>query len=97
MFDSKMLGYRIKEYRKQVGLSQAELAKKIQIQPSTLCEYEAGHLTPSMKVFVDIVNALNCTASDLLLDSINSNRLQSDELSEEQLNSIHELISTIKD
>ncbi len=97
MFDSKMLGYRIKEHRLRTGLSQAELAKTVHIQPSTLCEYEAGRITPSIKAFVDIVNGLSCTADDLLLDSINGNKLTLEDVSEERLNEINKLIDTLNE
>lgn len=95
MLDSKMLGYRIREYRNLSGLSQAELAKRIHVQPSTLCEYEAGRIIPSMKVFVNIVNGLHCTANDLLLDSIVGHRLNADMLSEERLKTVGDLIDTL--
>ena len=97
MLDSKMLGYRIKEYRLRSGLSQAELAKTVHIQPSTLCEYEAGNITPSIKVFVDIANVLNCTADALLCDCVNGNKLTLDDASEERLNAINKSIDTLNE
>lgn len=97
MLDRKMLGYRIKEYRLRSGLSQAALAKSVHIQPSTLCEYEAGRITPSIKVLVDIANVLNCTADALLLDSVNGNKLTLEDASEERLNEINKLIDTLNE
>lgn len=97
MLDSKLLGRRIRERRMQSGLSQAELAKSLHIQPSTLCEYEAGRITPSLKVFVDMVNGLACTANDLLPDSMNSHQLKPEEVTEERLHSVCQIINSIKD
>ena len=93
MFDSKRLGQRIKEYRIKSGLRQTELARTINVLPSTLCEYEAGNIAPSIKVFIDIINALHCTADELLIDYINGNRINLDEISDEDISSVIDLIN----
>ncbi len=95
MFDSKILGNRIRECRIKSGLSQAELAKEIHIRPSTLCEYESGNIMPSMKVFVDIINKLHCTANDLLLGCTIVDKLTTEDVTEERLNTINKLIDLV--
>lgn len=44
--------YRIKELRLKAHLSQAELAKKLDISQSVLCDYENGKADPTAKVII---------------------------------------------
>ncbi len=47
MLGMKALGKKIFELRKQKGLSQAELAKRLNISPSAMCRWEKGDRTPA--------------------------------------------------
>lgn len=50
---------RLKESLKQQGISQKELAKKINMSPSVVNNYCSGKREPSLTVFVEICKALN--------------------------------------
>lgn len=59
------LGERIKERRKEMGISGAELARRIEVTSSYICQLERGTKimpTPTLKA---IAEALGCTALDL--------------------------------
>lgn len=44
--------YRIKELRTRAKLSQAKLAKELDISQSVLCDYENGKADPTAKVLI---------------------------------------------
>lgn len=50
---------RLKESLKQQGISQKELAKKINMSSSVVNNYCSGKREPSLSVFVEICKALN--------------------------------------
>ncbi len=68
--DIEALGRRIKAVRKRRGLSQNNLSELIDKSPTYLSYVESGTKCMSLDAFVDIVNALNTTADDLLKDSL---------------------------
>ena len=47
-----MLGVRIAALRRQVGLSQSELAQQLQVSPSAVGMYEQGRREPSLETLV---------------------------------------------
>ena len=49
----------IKERREQLGISQKELAEKIGISQSFLCDIEQGRSKPSIDTALKIASALN--------------------------------------
>lgn len=58
--------FRIKEARERVGLSQKDLAKALNIKPTTFNGYETGAHDPKSDVLVAIAKACN-TSVDFLL------------------------------
>ncbi len=64
------LGRRIRTVRKRRGMSQNMLAEMIDKSPTYLSYIEHGSKCMSLDTFVDIANALNATADDLLIDSL---------------------------
>lgn len=68
----KALGRRIHFTRKKKGLSQNDLSEMIEKTPAYLSYIEGGTKCMSLDTFVDLVNALNTTADDLLRDSLNN-------------------------
>lgn len=49
----------IKERREQLGISQKELAEKVGISQSFLCDIEQGRSNPSIDTAVKLAEALN--------------------------------------
>lgn len=71
-------GNRLREVRKQTGLTQQELADMSSIAKDTLSRYERGLLTPTIEAFHKIYRALvrenpNLTADDLLFEDWEEN------------------------
>jgi transcriptional regulator with XRE-family HTH domain len=64
------LAERIRQLRKEAGLSQAELADKIGADPGRVSRYEAGRITPSADALVRLAETLNVSIDHLLVDGI---------------------------
>ena len=59
-FDDKhFLAEQIKKYRKKAGLTQAELAEKIDLSVQHISRIESGYYIPSLKTFFMLVSVLN--------------------------------------
>lgn len=50
------VGDKIKKLRLQVGLTQVELAEKLDVDRSTLCKYETGYSEPKLDTLRKISN-----------------------------------------
>ena len=61
-----MLGARIAALRRHAGLSQAELAQRLQISASAMGMYEQGRREPSAQTLVTMAQALGVTTDYLL-------------------------------
>ena len=64
--DYKDIGQRIKDKRILQGLTQEKLSELVGIGPSHMSHIESGSTVPSFEVFISILNALNCSADELL-------------------------------
>ena len=64
-FLSKFIGANIKGFRKEKGLSQRELANKVDLSQSSIAQYERGDLFPSLESIYKISFALEISVSDL--------------------------------
>ena len=61
--ERKELGNRLKQARKEKGLSQEELANLIGLKVGTISKYEQGDRTPGIGKIQLIANALGCDTS----------------------------------
>ena len=61
--DAVVIGYKIKERRIELNLSQEELAHKAGIDQSDLSKIEKGNANPSIKMLSRIASGLNTKAS----------------------------------
>lgn len=61
--ERKKLGNRLKQARKEKGLSQEELANLIGLKVGTVSKYEQGDRTPGIGKLQLIANALECDTS----------------------------------
>lgn len=62
----QVFGKRVREIRKERGLSQVELAAKVGIDRSYMGFLERGERNPSLEVIAKIAEALNVTPDELL-------------------------------
>ena len=60
------LNENIKKYRKINGLTQSELAKKLNVTIRTIQNYESGNREPSIFTLNKIATALGATVNDLI-------------------------------
>ena len=67
--DYYKIGQKIRKIRKAHGLSQEELAEKVNISVTHMSHIETGNTKLSLPVFVDIAAALEVRADDLLDNS----------------------------
>ena len=57
---------RIKEFRKQLGLSQEKLAKLVGVKQATVSQWESGISQPSLRSVRKIAHVFQCTIDELL-------------------------------
>lgn len=57
--DKQFLAEQINIHRKKAGLTQAQLAEKVDLSPQHISRIESGCYIPSLKSFFMIVNELN--------------------------------------
>ena len=62
----KIFGLRVKEILGETTTTQKKLAKELNVQPSTLCEWLNDHNEPSMQQIVDIATVLGVSVDYLL-------------------------------
>lgn len=60
------IGIKIKELRTKAGMSQKELADKVDLTPSFISQLESNQITPSLHSFIQICNVLGVSLSDTL-------------------------------
>ena len=59
------IGSKLKARREQMGLTQLELAKKVEVSESYICQIENGKMV-SIKKLEQLAKAVGCKAKDLL-------------------------------
>lgn len=62
----EIFGKRIKELLVENGISQKELADRLHVGRTTLCEWLNNHNEPSMQTIVDIANIFDVSTDYLL-------------------------------
>ena len=68
MLDYYKIGQRIRKFRKAYGLSQEELAERVDISTTHMSHIETGNTKLSLPVLVDIAAALEVRTDELLND-----------------------------
>ncbi|MBQ8459180.1 helix-turn-helix transcriptional regulator [bacterium] len=69
--DKKYIAKKIKEYRKKLGVTQAELAEKIDIGTKQISRIEVGDFYPSLNTFFKIVETLNIDLNEFITNTPN--------------------------
>jgi transcriptional regulator with XRE-family HTH domain len=78
----KAIGQRIKQAREIIGLTQEQLAEKVNLSTSHMSVIERGVKPPKLETFVEIVNVLKVDANSILADVLSvSNEIVSSQLS----------------
>lgn len=70
MIDYKTIGGKIRKRRISCNLSQEKLAELCDVGTTHISHIETGNCIPSLKVFISILNALACSADELLCDEL---------------------------
>ena len=71
--DLKLLGLNIKNSRKNIKLTQAQLAEMTNLSTVHISHIEGGSAKMSIEALVNICNALNTTPNDILWGQFNTN------------------------
>ncbi|WP_069651000.1 helix-turn-helix domain-containing protein [Caloranaerobacter ferrireducens] len=91
----KVLGERIKKLRKEKNITQKELAKILNIQNSTLSQYENGINEPSDEIKIKIADFFNVSIDYLLGRTDNPNPNNSYKLTDEEADKLADEIIEI--
>ena len=76
MDDSLVLKNRLKEYRKELDLSQDELAKMVGVSRNTISSIETGQFCPTAKLALIICIALEKKFEDVFWQKMNLPMMQ---------------------
>lgn len=63
---AKLLGQRLRNIRKTAGITQVQLAARINATHSSICQYERGIVAPTLPRLQKIANALGTSTDELL-------------------------------
>lgn len=74
MLDYASMGFKIKEARLRRGVTQEQLAEAVGVGVTHISHLETGSGTVSLKVFVAIINFLECSADEILCKEIHTAR-----------------------
>nr|WP_228846506.1 helix-turn-helix transcriptional regulator [Clostridioides sp. ES-S-0173-01]UDN49533.1 helix-turn-helix transcriptional regulator [Clostridioides sp. ES-S-0173-01] len=99
----EFLGTRIRERRKELGLTIEQLSEKIDIGYNHLSNIERGKKIPSLSTFLELINALDISADIILRDSVEhvqlnvlneiTNKLE--DLNPDQLRTVEEVLTVL--
>lgn len=70
MIDYTSIGQKVKQIRLEKGITQEQLAEAVGVGVTHISHLETGSGTVSLKVFIAIVNYLDCSADELLCKEI---------------------------
>ena len=74
MIDYASIGFKIRSARKKKGITQEQLADAVGVGVTHISHLETGVGTVSLKVFVAIVNFLDCSVDELLCKEVKTAR-----------------------
>ena len=85
MVDYADIGKRIRACRLAKGMTQEQLANEVGVVVTHISHIETGNSVPSLKTLIDIINALDCSADELLCIEIKKAKPVFDNWMTEQL------------
>ena len=74
MIDYVSIGQKVKQIRLNKGITQEQLAEAVGVGVTHISHLETGSGTVSLKVFIAIVNYLECSADEILCKEISTAR-----------------------
>lgn len=74
MIDYGSIGQKIRQIRLKKGMTQEELAEAVGVGVTHISHLETGAGTVSLKVFLAIVNTLDCSADEILCKELRTAR-----------------------
>lgn len=74
MVDYKDIGKRIRKIRLERKMTQEQLAEAAGVGVTHISHIETGNGIPSVQVLIDMINALNCSADELLCIELHQSR-----------------------
>lgn len=90
--DKELIGKKIRQIRKERGLSQEELSEKIDISPRHMCTIENGNSFPSIETFIKISEILDIDINEFFnLKNKKNDTLRNDIYNLIQTSTIQEL------
>lgn len=95
VINMKSIGNRIKELRKEKGMTQTQLAEKLNMTKSIVSAYETDVKSPSYNSLIKISEIFNVT-TDYLLGTENRKSIDLEGLSDVQIDLIKNLIYELK-
>lgn len=72
--DNKLVGKRIRKYRKRLGLTQEKFAEKAGISKQYCSELELGKKNGSFTVYYQIAQELNISLDSLVIDDVSNDK-----------------------
>lgn len=88
---------KLKKARKNINLSQKEVANYLKISPSIVAGYETGYRTPSTEVLIKLSGLYQCSL-DYLVGKEKENQIviDRDGLTDFQVSAIHMMVEAMK-
>ncbi len=83
--DLKLLGLNIKNSRKNIKLTQAQLAEMTNLSTVHISHIEGGSVKMSVDTLINICNALNITPNDVLWGQYDTNSYNTDNFNKDML------------
>ena len=99
IIDQKSFGKKIKNARKEMGLTQFGLAEKINVSQNFLGDIERGIKLPSLPKLILLSNVLKLSLDNMFLDSLDNTLEEPEEIyyTDKQLNVMKKVIKMIND
>ena len=76
--DKLTMGDRLKDARKRLNMTQENLAEKVDVTTFYIGEIERGVKTPSLDLFIKLIEVLDVSADYLLRDTVSTGNVYGD-------------------
>ena len=64
--NSKLIGMFLQTERKKTGMTQSEIAERLDVSPQAVSNWERGETIPDVSMLPDIANVLHCSVDAIL-------------------------------